>query len=127
MSAAAADITWEVLAEVEPSLRRLERLSLWIAAHAPADFCANGVWHDFLKPQLVPLVGWSRGRIPTCAVDGPREVFLDWSTFWERPGSIPATTNAEKMLRTSAAYDIAYDYLYGLLPDCRHGEGTRCG
>lgn len=29
------------------------------------------------------------------------------------------------MLRNPNAYDVAYDYLYSLLPDCRHDDGCR--
>jgi hypothetical protein len=120
-------LSWAELAEREYGLQRLERLAVWMAEHAGADWCANEIFYSFLKPQLVQLVGWCRGHLPTCAIDGPRPMFIDWSTFWERPGSVPATTDAEKMLRSCAAYDVAYDYLYGLLPDCRHGDGTWCG
>ena len=119
------DVTWETLAEAEPELRRLERLALWIAAQAPTDFCANEVWYGFLKPQLLPLVGWSRGRVPECAPDGPRPPFVRLSDI--RPAEyVPATTEAERLLRTEAAYDLAYDHLCRLLPDCRHGERLWC-
>ena len=117
--------SWGQLADAEPQLRRLERLALWMAERADPEWCANGVWYEFLKPALVPLVGWCRGHLPTCAVDGPRPMFLNLSD-WTPRERVPATTAAERMLRTSAAYDVAYDHLYDLLPDCKHSEQTWC-
>ena len=125
MSPTGPAITWEMLTEAEPRLLRLERLALWAAANAGETFCANGVWYEFLKPQLVELVGWSRGRLPECAPDGPRPLFVNLVDL--RPAErVPATTEAERLLRSSDAFDLAYDHLYELLPDCRHGERLGC-
>lgn len=119
-------LSWAQLAGVEYGLQRLERLAVWMSEHAGADWCANEVWYGFLKSQLVQLVGWSRGHLPTCAIDGPRPAFVCMANF-KPVRRVPATTNAEKMLRSSAAYDVAYDHLYELLPDCRHVEEVSCG
>lgn len=119
-------LSWELLARAEPELRRLERLALWIASRADTDFCANEVWYGFLKPTLLPLVGWSRGRVPECADDEPRPVFVCMADI-QPARRVPASSRSERLLRSVAAYDLAYDHIYELLPDCRHSEQLWCG
>jgi hypothetical protein len=79
---------FEVLCEKEPYLATL--LAQARAVHddtSKPSFCANHVWVDVLKPQLLELVGWE-------------------------------ARNPE--LRTSEAYDLAYDVIYEALPACRN-------
>ncbi len=77
-----------LLCEKEPRLRGLYAQARAIRddRHTPS-FCANNVWVNALKPQLLELVGWE-ARNPD--------------------------------LRTSEAYDLAYEMVYEALPDCRN-------
>ena len=126
MSAAATQPTWEELAAAETDLCRLEHLARWMGGHARPSWCANAVWYRFLKPELCRLVGWSRGRVPEPAHDGPRPLLICMADV--KPSRhVPATTAAERLLRSRVAYDVAYEHLYALLPDCRHDEEACCG
>lgn len=51
-------LTWSTLISLLPEL---ERMRLRAAAVAPGDdpeFCANDVWFERFKPDVVRLVGW---------------------------------------------------------------------
>ena len=87
---------WAELCALEPRLLDLARKALTTDGGKP-NFCANAVWYGYngrrgLKPYLSLLVGWG------------------------------AAPYAPAILRTSAAYDVAYQTIYEALPDCR-----RCG
>ena len=131
-------VTWEALTAAEADLLRLESLARWIADHADPQFCANAPWYDFLKPQLVEMIGHRRGYprgTPAYEpargwpADNPLHVIClgdpDWWAHADkvRATRYPVTGAAEEMLRGSEAYDVAYEHLYELLPDCRH-EGV---
>ena len=53
-------------------------------------FCANRLWHKDFKPRMEQMVGMHLAK------------------------------NAPAIMRTSKAYDCAYDTLYSVLPDCKH-------
>lgn len=101
------ELTWERLKELEPRLAALERtLRERIRCGCrKKNWCANAAWYgygqyrEFIGPKevLVRLVGWHRDRF----VNPPPH---------------------DELLRTREAYDLAYDALYTLLPDCK-----RCG
>lgn len=60
------------------------------------EYCANAYWY-----------GYEQGGIFPRGFKGELERLVGYG--------------AEiKELRSSRAYDICYEYLYGLLPDCRH-------
>lgn len=81
------DLTWSVLVEHEPGLKRLQKTARGVKDEGGEYFCANEWWYEKgLKDQLILLAGWSARN--------PR-------------------------LRSEAAYDLAYNRLYDLLPDCR--------
>jgi hypothetical protein len=52
-------LTLEKIFELEPRLRVLMRLALMAHPKRADWFCANEVWYELYKPQLVRLVGWS--------------------------------------------------------------------
>jgi len=85
-------VTWTDLVDEEPRLGLLEREILYHAAqHKTGRYCASRFWHGY-------------------AGTGFKDRLLElvgWET--DRP-----------TLRSSEAYDVAYDHLYELLPDCRH-------
>jgi hypothetical protein len=89
-------LTWNTLVELEPRLPQLYHRAKAIKDHRRTkSFCANQVWYGTaysgsLKDRLCVLVGW------------------------ERLGS------GDPRLKTSEAYDLAYDKLYDVLPACRN-------
>jgi hypothetical protein len=86
---------FDALALYEPRLLDLYREIIGIQDDGEASwFCANAVWYGHegwpgIKPRLMCLVGWEAEK---------------WGVA---------------RLRTTEAYDLAYDTLYTLLPDCR--------
>lgn len=83
--------TWEQLAALDPRLATLAAEAA--AVHddgRPEGFCAHAYWYGRFKPRLLALVGWE------------------------------ASSRAQPALRAMDAYDVAYEHVYGLLPDCRH-------
>jgi hypothetical protein len=87
-------LTWRDLVRLEPRLGELEREARAVRRSPRArdpHFCANDSWYG--------RRGWIGFK--------PR---LLWLVGWEARN--PA-------LRTCQAYDIAYRYLYDLLPPCR--------
>src|SRR5262249_55566059 len=81
--------TFEELVAIEP---RLELLRKQARAFRPVSgaFDSLSYWLRWLKPQLCQLVGWHT-----------------------KDESKP------ELLRTSAAYDVAYETIYEELPGCR--------
>jgi len=106
---------FDLLVAVEPGLADLEAVAR--NAHGK---CANAVWYGRIKPRLLSLVGWERGvdLQPTAYPGiGPwRSVSL--SEIGE--GIQTFESKGPAVLRTMRAYDVAYDFLYSLLPDCDH-------
>lgn len=91
-------LTWTDLVDQEPRLGLLERDILYHAKqHQSGRYCAHRHWFGYAAPQ-----GF-KDRL--CQLVG-----------WEANGST---------LRSSEAYDVAYDHLYALLPNCRH-ESAFC-
>jgi hypothetical protein len=84
-------LTWAAMVELEPMLGELLREVKAIRAPEGERFCANEVWYGYNgHPGIKPRL---------CELVG-----------WD--AKHPA-------LRTIQAYDLAYDYLYDRLPDCR--------
>jgi len=90
-----SNMTFDKLCEIEPRLRHLEMEAKSI--QAGDDFCANEVWYESggIKSQLRKLVG-NEG----CDSQNPS-------------------------LRSSEAYSLVYQYLWAILPNCRHAGGCR--
>jgi hypothetical protein len=126
-------ITWERLVAAEPRLAALEA-----AVRAERDdgdrYCANAVWHntydreDF-KAEFARLVGWGRNADLIDAVTGRQEFtvgsvgdLLDEMSHWEPYRDLAKAIDAAAgrgFLWTDEAYEVGYDHLYALLPDCR--------
>ena len=51
------NITWAGLIEAEPRLRDLYDYARAVKA-TTSTFCANDIWYEKIKPQLLYLVGW---------------------------------------------------------------------
>jgi len=113
------------LVSAEPRLAIVERA---VREHAAAHrrdrrYCANRHWYGYGNPyagfkhRMNQLVGWGRNTAPEPLSAGPVEVELVH-------GSAPGARSADP-LATQGAYDVAYDWLVTMLPDCRH-EGI-CG
>ncbi|MDP9471721.1 MAG: hypothetical protein M3Q71_13835 [Chloroflexota bacterium] len=85
--------TWEDLVEREPRLADLRVAAERIRPTADASFCANAVWYGY---------GGHLGLKPRLIR------LVGWGAQIHDP-----------VLRSSDAYDVAYQTLYHLLPDCR--------
>jgi hypothetical protein len=95
---------WQRLAQVEPSLAALETL------------CA-GSWSPAAAEILYSLVGWYRGMEAPNYLAPEEWTSLCLDDFTPvRAG--PPSTETERWLRTTAAFDMARDHLDGL-GDCR--------
>lgn len=118
--------SWATLASLEPRLLDLEANVRGI--EAGPHFCATQVWVRSLKPRMVALVGSSRGESPRQREPGePIGEPLSWGDLMQageqqevalRRRRRRDTRNGRGALWTSDAYDVAYEHLYALLPDC---------
>ena len=81
--------TWQQLVKAEPELKELLEEAQSVDGSDP-HFCANNVWY---------AAGGLRERL--CFLVG-------WITQRNDP-----------VLKTSAAYDVAYKKIYAALPDCQ--------
>jgi hypothetical protein len=55
------ELTFEHLAELEPRLELLAEICRnYRKKPLRQPFCANEIWYEILKPQLLRLVGWTR-------------------------------------------------------------------
>jgi hypothetical protein len=92
-----SELSWERIVEIEPRLRAAER-EIMIIAHSDSasprgkPFCANAIWYGYLDPSFSFKARVNR--------------YTGW--YAEKPE-----------LRSPAAYHLAYEHLYNLLPDCR--------
>jgi len=98
-------LTWDEIALLHPTITATEAAVCDVAARArdgewPA-WCANEYWYERVKPMLRLAVGNEAHE---------RLVLAD-------PGK----------LRSREAYDVAYQHLWGLLPDCMHQGMCRGG
>ncbi|MDP9472344.1 MAG: hypothetical protein M3Q71_17025 [Chloroflexota bacterium] len=86
-------LTWDDLVAREPRLADLRVAAERIRPTANASFCANAAWYGY---------GGHLGLKPRLVR------LVGWGSNHPDPA-----------LRTSAAYDVVYQTLYDLLPDCR--------
>ena len=84
-------LTFERLTELEPRLKDLLAEARAFHKDPNPNFCANAVWYGYAGPGL-------KERL--CRLVG-------------------FTAEGGGALRTSAAYDLAYQTIYQALPDCR--------
>ena len=130
--------TWDDLVILDQRLAALERDALVIrgSARRKGSFCANAAFYGRLKPALSLLVGW--GRLPEGYTPpmrqrpdrGPLE-FVTLAELIEETGdarqslsAFLATLTQEQreahaVLATPEAYDVVYQRLYDLIPNCR--------
>ncbi len=86
-------LTWDDLAAREPRLAALRQAVERVSAHGRPHYCANAVWYGYGGG-----VGF-RSRVTQ---------LVGWGSNHPDPA-----------LRSSVAYDVVYQTLYDLLPDCR--------
>lgn len=109
--------------------------------------CANAAWYGYgpfqgrgFKPRLLKLVGDEREPLGYAAPQFPPHpdefsIPIDHPYFDEcnrlyqaavdeaEERLTPEARDNERVLRSSSAYDVVYDHLYELLPDC---SGCSC-
>lgn len=87
--------TFSQLCKIAPFLRAIELAIKRVSAEGNPHFCANDAWYRF-KPLLLWTVGWdAKGKYPKASEDDQR------------------------LIASEEAYDVAYDHLYAILPNCR--------
>ncbi len=86
-------LTWPDLVEREPRLADLRVAAERVRDAGDGSFCANAAWYGY---------GGHLGLKPRLVR------LVGWGSNHPDPA-----------LRTSAAYDVVYQTLYDLLPDCR--------
>ena len=112
-----AFMSFDDLVQLEPRLAELEAR---IKAHAKANhrkdrYCANAHWlhiPDFRRGRKRSIVEPSDSKLSVW--ENP-----DWG-FKRQLSALVGFDAQKKALRSSEAYDIAYEHLYELLPSCRH-------
>ena len=128
--------TWKELVTLEPGLALLEHEILKVQDWPERPyFCANAYWYGRgrLKSELERLVGWGRRgvRVVTDLHEGEEDqmhlksgtdVLVRTATYDSILAQIQADEDKEGLglLWTSEAYSVAYEFLYAVLPDCRH-------
>jgi hypothetical protein len=114
--------------------------------------CANAAWYGYanfhgkgFKPRLLTLVGFEReppgyvapvlpdfqgkqiGKLVVVSAGDPvleQRMQLRSKSYHDAVRRLPEAARVnEKLLRSPRAYDVAYDHLYALLPNCR---GCHC-
>ncbi len=71
--------SWDTLVVQEPRLAELYQRASDVRPRP--GFCANRVWYDVLKPQLVLLVGWEAQRPE---LQSPELYDLAYQTIYQR-------------------------------------------
>lgn len=97
----------------------------------PTDtMCGGCVWDEIVKPLVLPLIGWERGYPPKAAPDPGNFAWVlvsggDWAREFAEAEKTrtPATTDTEKWLRTSEAWDGFCGELIRRLNDADPGNG----
>jgi hypothetical protein len=88
----ARELSWERIVEIEPRLRQAEMELSAMTRKNKKPFCANAIWYGYRDPAF---------------------------SYKERVNRYTGWHAEKPELRSPAAYDIAYDHLYDLLPGCR--------
>lgn len=131
------DPEFERAIAAEPRLRTVVTLvDALIELTRPDDtLCGSCVWEDIVKPLVSPLIGWERGYPPAVAKDKPAVTEdpdtwplvsgADWLAESEAADKqrIPATTDTEKWLRTTEAWDAFTRILIDRLETADPGNG----
>lgn len=109
-------ITWARIADACPLLTDVLDTAQRLSRRSPG-YCANRTWYGVFKPILLREVGMLAelqcNRIhPVLAADLDKPV--------EHDPECAASIDAQRWLKSSKAYDVAYDKLYAALPDCQH-------
>ncbi|MFD8948540.1 hypothetical protein ACFV0B_06765 [Streptomyces xanthophaeus] len=116
----------------EPRLQAVVNIVTALTALVrPTDtMCGGCVWDEIVKPLALPLIGWERGYPPKVAPDPGTATWLlitggDWAKKWEEAEKTrtPATTDTEKWLRTSEAWDSVCGELIRRLNDADPANG----
>jgi hypothetical protein len=115
----------------EPQLRTINRVVNTLVALAPTSssgrpFCHGCAWVFIVKPLAAPWIGWERGYPADQATDpdpdGPAWSVVRASGITIPPKSEP-TSDTEKWLRTSEAWDAVTDTWIGRLVAADPGNG----
>lgn len=117
--------TWTELCVLEPALVELEKLARSLADESDDSDESEVLdpWYLQLKPRLVKLVGWERPVPGYTARELPLDKFgcisadqlLDPADTAKRKAAYEAVPEKFQVLYDSTAYNVAYEYLLGVL------------
>jgi hypothetical protein len=88
----ASELSWERIVEIEPRLKHTEKVIRALTDKGGRYFCANELWYGYNDIS-----------------QSFKGVVIRYAGDYAERGE----------LRSNAAYDIAYEHLYDLLPGCR--------
>lgn len=110
------------LCELEPKLKILASdIFKVIDDKTTTCFCANTIWYRRFKPRLVKLVGFDAGIIEEKEMPKTPHGFYHISEIMDFvKKNPPIRIKIDPKLTTIEAYDIAYRFLYEILPPCRN-------
>lgn len=123
----------------EPQLQAVEATVDALSAFVRRSdtMCAGCVWEAIVKPLASPWVGWARGFLPHPAKDPDPTPGASWRFVnlaeWieQQPKRVrsDASTDTERWLRTSDAFDAVTDVWLARLDaaDPAHGHGIHRG
>lgn len=123
-------LTWRALVGLEPRLGALAADASVVTVTGER-FCANKRWygHGGFKGRLEGLVGWERHRDEVPEPEGGTLLANGWRMYSvaqlkelvDPLDEFQAAAKAKgdpPVLYSMEAYDVAYEYVYRLLPDC---------
>jgi hypothetical protein len=124
--------TWSDMKAAEPRLDALETMARMLAGHARRGrrpLCQACTGSDVIDPLLESIVGWGRGLVPESASMPRNDLpMIDFRTASiDLPARIEPTTEIERFLRTSRAWDMAQLVLLDILYRADPGTGCSTG
>jgi hypothetical protein len=124
---------YERALQAEPAVAAIGTLiDVLCALVSPDDvMCAGCVWERIVKPLTTPFVGWCRNTYDEAYYDATAESGLRnslksglrSSLDMREPPTPAPTTEIERWLRTSAAYDAVTDVWLSKLDEADPGNG----
>ncbi len=99
---------------------------------APPEPAVLPTWDELsvLEPRLLQLESWVRRVARENRANSEWCANAEWYG-WVKPILVMLvgwnSAHPDPMLRTERAYELAYEYLYELLPDCSHDAALSCG
>lgn len=92
--------------------------------------CMDDYWFNDLRPRIIELVGWRRKDHERTPVDAPTQLHASMLVMFDKIEHAYEHPNCvdppDRLLSTSAAYDIVTEHLNAMLPPCFPTPCPRC-